>query len=158
MQQYEWKLNASGEPLYDYSEGELERRKAYLLNEVDLGTEASSTDIEELLNGRDKQIVCWGAGAGKTTALRQFITQHWRDGIVYAAKTTDEVDGFTYDVAAMIGKQYVFRLHNKIRHRHLRMYFADSSILEVYPVVATTHERLILDPPHTFTDFIRIDG
>ncbi len=100
MQQYEWKLNASGKPIYDYSEGELARRKAYLLTEVDPISKASETDIEDLLRDKGKQIVCWGAGSGKTTALRRFITRHWRSGVVYAAKTIAEVEAFAYDIAA----------------------------------------------------------
>lgn len=156
MNQYEWLRTEDGAIDYCYSEFELLRRRTYL-EKVDQYAQATAQDIKESLVG-GRQVLCWGAGSGKTTAIRQFICEKFVDGIVYATFTKEEATKMAYDVASFIGHSRVLLLHTDsykmIGDEEISMseYINQNPrLIQEYPVVITTHRRLLIDPPHLYT-------
>ena len=101
MKQYSWKRNKKGEIIFDYTDAELSKRKNYLKQVVDANSKANWRDIQDIIiyqSNPGKKVVCWGAGSGKTTAIRQYITKNYKQGFVYAARTIDECNLFYYDL------------------------------------------------------------
>jgi len=92
-----------------------------------------------------RKIACWAASVGKTTAIRQFITVHWRTGILYVGRTIEEIERQAYDLKAFIGTTHVLALSAAMDS--YQEYVDQPELLQRYPVLLITHERLRLDPP-----------
>lgn len=167
MHQYKWLRDEYKNIIYDYSDGELERRKRYLL-EIDKFAKASKDDLDQhLIPGRS--VICWGAGSGKTTAVRQFICENWSDGIIYACLTKKEADLIAYDISSFIGKDYVLCIHNDSYCDRVNVgmtaegEFVSGNVGQIinqypetarnYPVIVVTHSRLVNDPPSSYVAY-----
>jgi hypothetical protein len=144
MEQYPWQRDAHDNILFDYSEVGLAMRRTYLA-EVDAQLTLSLADFEAYLMTAPKSVLCFAPGHGKTSLCRQFICAHHAKGILYAVATIAEAQLLTYDIAAWLGPPKVLGIYHTADD--FRDYLLDPTLLEHYPVIVITHQRLILDPP-----------
>ena len=162
MEPYPWQRDAHDNICFDYSEASIHARRQYLA-EVDAQLTLSLADFEAYITRAPKSVLCFAPGHGKTSLCRQFICAHYAEGILYAVATIDEVKLLTYDIAAWLGPQKVLGIYHTADD--FEDYLLDPTLLEHYPVVVITHQRLILDPPqmlfslsHDYTPLDLRDG
>lgn len=105
-----------------------------------------------------KKMVCWPCGSYKTTLVRQFITKNWMDGIIYATSTMEEADRMAFDIAACIGVNNIFVLHSNIDIEDYKKFNDNPDSLKKRPVIITTHNRIVKDPPNIIYDKDGADG
>ncbi|MBT4287565.1 MAG: hypothetical protein HOD92_09525 [Deltaproteobacteria bacterium] len=154
MKQYSWKRNKKGEIIFDYTDAELSKRKNYLKQVVDANSKANWRDIQDIIiyqSNPGKKVVCWGAGSGKTTAIRQYITKNYKQGFVYAARTIDECNLFYYDLIAFIGESRVVKWHSQIDKSTRESIDRNPSYLMSRYVLVMTHEKLIQESPYVYS-------
>ena len=108
MKSYKWNYDEKGNIKFDYSEDELNRRFEYL-SKTDNISKANYHDINDIKRkiddesdstNRKRYVAAWGAGCGKTTAIRQFIQRNYKEGIIYSAKTVEEIQIMCYNLVA----------------------------------------------------------
>jgi len=105
----------------------------------------------ELLNGKvsipDQQkgyIISCGCGAGKTTAIRQLISQRYHDGILYAVDTVEELEKMN-DFLLKQGIMDILMLHSGIEKDTLKSYYEHPENIMTHKVLLITHCRLFSD-------------
>jgi hypothetical protein len=144
MEQYLWQRDDQGVMFFDYSEIGLQARRQYLAD-IDAQLTLPLATFEAYVRAAQKSVLCFAPGHGKTSLCRQFICAHYAEGILYAVATIDEVKLLTYDIAAWLGPQKVLGIYHTADD--FGDYLLDPTLLEHYPVVVITHQRLILAPP-----------
>lgn len=107
-----------------------------------------ASSITHLLGQHPKLAIATPCGSGKTYATAEFISIHWRQGVVYVAKTVAELQrmrALLIDLAVPAWAIQTFAESGTgVSYR---------SQLNTHPVVLVTHQRLLIDSPTAFVHF-----
>lgn len=137
----------------NYTKDELMARGEYLVNVIDkLPDKATYQDIDNLPKGN--HVVTYGPSSGKTTAIRQFIVEHFKDpnyvGVV-ATKLIDDVESLHYDILAHLIYLYPKTSIDSLKSVIRIFTSSDSEVtyqsLQSAEWIICTHERLLIESP-----------
>lgn len=123
----------------------LNKRGKYLTEVID--TLPNTLDyhyIESLPQGNN--IIALTPGAGKTTAMRQWISHHYDDYPLVSLRKIDDIKKFYYDLKAI---QYLGYIPPNCK---ITAYYSGSNVdktsLVNSNILIVTHERLLIEPPN----------
>jgi len=121
--------------------------------------------FESLAQVPGHKALCLPPHYGTMAALQKFICKHCHRGFVVATKTIEQAKRIASDLVASsarmdtcqpIGgnlRDRILVLHHKMDKTLLQEYDSTpKGMLSRYPIIVTTHERVLVEPPSFFLD------
>lgn len=145
---YEDYMKGAQPDITDFSTDALYERRRYLTEYIDkLPDKLDGFDLMRIVTNNPKRmIISAGPGSGKTTAMRQFVVNNIKDGMmtgIVAFNRIDDVHSFYYDAiaqASLSQKKFIKCLTSDVEDSDNY----DKLLWSNW--VVTTHARLLIEP------------